>query len=518
MHNNHDASITLMDNGKIIYHIELERVFNEKHIIGSNNLCMNYLRYNLLPKLGITFDEIDTFCLSSIYHSAYDQFYFKGHDFETIISDKKWLDYPRKPYLAWEDEWEGKKRTFFSSCHHINHLAAAYYTSPFSDSLVFSCDGIGDMNCSTAYGDGDHESLTLKDDFTSHPNRFGLYYQALGFVLPFLGTNHLSIPGKAMALASYGKPQEKWKPIIRKYVLSDNFKPKEFGNEIGLHKLDSYQQEAHDFLATFQACMEEYMLDEINKIRKSNKNLCLSGGCALNVLLNSKLENVYIPPICNDSGQSLGCLLYYWHHILKNPFYGNKTFTPYLGEYVENCELLKGKTIETEEIVDLLINGKIIGWVQDRSEIGPRALGNRSILCRPDISGIKDKLNKIKQREWWRPFAPICLEEKADEWFETQEKSYPYMLKAVKVKKYLEGICHIDNTARLQTINSSQNHKLYNLLKLFYEKTGIPILINTSLNEKGKPIVNNLQSILNINKRLDGTVIDNQFITNTKLF
>lgn len=236
-----------------------------------------------------------------------------------------------------------------------------------------------------------------------------------------------------------------------------------------------------------------------------SKNLCIAGGVGLNSVANKKIldntpfENIFIQPASGDSGLALGAALWASHQIKKNPV-NWRMGNAYLGrEYGENeilnavsgsgCKYQKLQNPQTAA-AKLLAEGKIIGWFQGKSEYGPRALGNRSILCSPIPSGMKDKLNaQVKHRESFRPFAPACLEEFANEYFELDCPS-PFMLLIAKVKKSnVPAITHIDGTARVQTVNAEQNPKFYSLIKEFQKLTGVPVVLNTSFNDSGEPIV-----------------------------
>lgn len=236
-----------------------------------------------------------------------------------------------------------------------------------------------------------------------------------------------------------------------------------------------------------------------------SKNLCIAGGVGLNSVANKKIldntpfENIFIQPASGDSGLALGAALWANHQIKKNPIQWRMD-SAYLGRNYSEKEILdalsksgcKYQKIEHPEEVaaKLLADEKIIGWFQGKSEYGPRALGNRSILCSPIPSGMKDKLNmQVKHRESFRPFAPACLEETASEYFELDCPS-PFMLLVAQVKKKnIPAVTHVDNSARVQTVNADQNPKFYSLIKEFKKLTGVPVVLNTSFNDSGEPIV-----------------------------
>jgi len=251
-----------------------------------------------------------------------------------------------------------------------------------------------------------------------------------------------------------------------------------------------------------------------------NRPLCIGGGCGLNVQINSRLlndgvvERLYVPPACSDCGLSSGAALYYYHSIYGGDFNGLWWHDPYAGTDIMNKELLaQFEPLKFHKVLESaaprLANGEIAAWCQGRSEIGPRALGNRSILADPRREDMKDIINKrIKRRQYWRPFAPVCLEEDASEWFEIDHPQ-PYMLEAPMVRREkastIPAVVHADGSSRLQTVNKWQNRRLYRLLSEFKKLTGVPILLNTSLNRKGYPICNDVKIVLDL---LDGTSLD----------
>ena len=256
-----------------------------------------------------------------------------------------------------------------------------------------------------------------------------------------------------------------------------------------------------------QANLEKVMIDyaiNLHNITKS-KNLCIAGGVGLNSVANKKIldetpfENIFIQPASGDSGLALGAALWASHQIRKEPVKWRMA-NAYLGKDYSEKEILdalsssdcKYEKIQNPQAAaaKLLADEKIIGWFQGKSEYGPRALGNRSILCSPIPSGMKDKLNmQVKHRESFRPFAPACLEECASEYFELNCPS-PFMLLIAKVKKdNIPAVTHVDGTARVQTVNADQNPKFYSLIKEFQKLTGVPVVLNTSFNDSGEPIV-----------------------------
>ncbi len=260
---------------------------------------------------------------------------------------------------------------------------------------------------------------------------------------------------------------------------------------------DFNERDEMDLAAAAQEIVEEYLirLCKWAKNKTKSKNLVLSGGVALNCVANSKIakecgfENIWILPNPGDAGNSLGAILSFTNK--------HTTFeTPYLGYDIQ-------QDLDIDSCVDCLINGNIVGVANGRAEFGPRAFGNRSLFGDPRIENSKQRMNNIKQRQQFRPFAPIVLEDMAQDFFEMPFKTSPFMQFTVNVKNpnLLPGISHIDNSARVQTISHNQNPKIYNLLLRFYEKTGCPVLMNTSLNIKGEPLVNTWEDAIRFKQK-----------------
>jgi len=545
LHNGHDASVTAMQDGKILYHWELERHYEKRYIVGiyhANLLAETLIGY-CLPKLGWTIKDVDAVCFAGLYNEEQ----WVNTEFSDII---RYIHYDSldTPSVAWKAKWRGKEMQFFASLHHLNHLAYSYYTSPFTNSLLFGYDGMGDFNITTMYGIGTGSKIDCMNNFlVDEPpllcNRIGLAFGALQKVFPFFTGIELGVPGKAMGLSSYGTPREEWRTPIRTFISGYGrhmHEIQQIADQLDLRGHGPESKVAQDFLATLQSEAENYVVELLTHLRDKHKikKLCLSGGCALNVLINSKVvplfDEVYIPPACSDTGQSLGAILYYWHHVLGHPYEGTAWHNPYLGDGLIDLELLttykthyanlSHKRFDSgllDQVATFLSQDKIVAWAHGRCEIGPRALGNRSILCSPMNPKMKDILNqKVKHREWWRPFAPVCLAEDYKNWFEIDHEQ-PYMLEAPKVKKpdLVPAITHVDGTARLQTVRKNQNSLLHELISKFKEKTGIPMLLNTSLNGQGKPIANSVRAILDLleSSHLDYAVINDYLFYKLKM-
>ena len=417
--------------------------------------------------------------------------------------------------------------------HHLSHAAHTFYTSPFEESAILTVDGVGEWS-TTSLGYAQNNSITLTHDIR-WPHSLGLFYSAFTY---FLGFQVNEGEYKLMGLASYGKPKYYDKIINNlidvkddgsihlnmkyfaftydKVMTNDKFS-KLF--EIAPRKKDEKVQQIHyDIGASAQKVLEEILLKMTNHVYEKFKikNLCLGGGVALNGVANYRIlkegpfDNVHVPPSPGDAGSAVGCAqyLYYIYHknlriiekdqgkvISENIYVG----TTYSDEEIR--EFLDSKNIQYQQLqhdellqttAKLISDGNIVGWYQGKMEWGPRALGSRSILADPRKAEMKDILNeKIKHRESFRPFAPSILEEHVSEYFDIDRPS-PYMLFVAPVKKpeIIPAVTHVDGTGRLQTVNRDANPLYYDLINEFYKITGVPVMINTSMNVMGEPIVN----------------------------
>ena len=354
-----------------------------------------------------------------------------------------------------------------------------------------------------------------------YPNSLGFFYEE---ITTFLGFQRNHDEYKVMALAAYGKPRyyDNLKRLLRKtrdggYEVKIDFRrsflfgAQELHKELGTPRLwGTPLNERHaDIAASAQKLLEETVLHMVSWLRKSGgtENLCLAGGVSLNCVLTERIrqesgfKRVWVQPAANDAGTSLGAALWVWHSILNQPrqyLMSDAYLGPEFGEAEIEEQLLKNRNNYklvpdiARECAELISQGKTVGWFQGRMEWGPRALGNRSILADPRDPGMRDKLNCIKGREDFRPLAPAIIEEFVGDYFDCDEPS-PFMLFARTVKphqrKRIPAVVHVDGSARVQTVNKQDNPLLHELIVEFNKITGIPLLVNTSLNYKGKPIV-----------------------------
>jgi carbamoyltransferase len=394
--------------------------------------------------------------------------------------------------------------------HHIAHAASAFHPSPYNDAAVLTIDGRGEI-ATTTYNIGTQNDLTRIGQ-VNMPHSLGLLYER---VTEHLGFLHSSDEYKVMALASYGKPTfaKDFREMIKmgcngQYAIEDERLEERFGPRRLRH--EEFTKHHFNIAHSLQLVLEESALQICDWLYKETKqdNLCMAGGVALNCVMNARIrdktsfKNVWIQPAAGDAGTALGAAI--WVDS-KQRNRTNKTFNmthaywgpEYSDEEIEHF-LKWTKTSYTkleniaEDTADILAQDKIIGWFQGRMEFGPRALGARSILASPVSTNMQARLNEVKDREDFRPVAPAILEEDANEWFVNADRS-PFMLfvydvRADKADK-IPAVRHVDGTARIQTVNEQQHKRYYDLLKAFKARTGVPILVNTSFNTLGKPIV-----------------------------
>ena len=435
--------------------------------------------------------------------------------------------------------------------HHFSHAASAFYPSPFKEAIILTLDGVGEW-ATTTVAIGDKNNLEILKEI-HFPHSLGLLYSAFTYYTGFkVNSGEYKLMGLApygkpifkdliieelLDIKKDGsfKLNMSYFNYATGLTMTNSKFSKLFGQKVRNAKKDLLTQFHMDIAASVQAVTEEIVLRITKSIslKYKIKNLCLAGGVALNCVANGKIlkekifENIWIQPAAGDAGGSLGAALAYWHHELGKPRveFKDQMQGSYLGPKFENDQIekelkslnAKYKRCNEAEIISLTANElakeKTIGWFQGRMEFGPRALGGRSILADPRSEKMQKELNlKIKFRESFRPFAPSILREDLNRWFELDEDS-PYMLlvsevkkeKQIKMKKEdenlfgidklnvkrssLPAITHVDYSARIQTVHKETNPRYYDLIKEFKKVTNCPVLVNTSFNVRGEPIV-----------------------------
>ena len=368
--------------------------------------------------------------------------------------------------------------------HHESHAAAGYYTSGFDRADIIVIDAIGEWD-TVSYWKGANNKIK-KQWSKKYPNSIGLFYTAFTH---YLGLKPNEEEYILMGMAALGEPK-----YVNEMIefFFDDWNPPDLKLKHNLHQGCKWWERPegatdYDIAASVQAIYEKYIIGLIATITlwlPVNKNLVLMGGCALNCVANSKIartglyENIWIMPNPGDAGSAIGAVA----ALTEKQLNWN---TPYLGTDID-------RELDIDSIVKELLDGKVVAVANGRAEFGPRALGNRSLLCDPRGPDAKVKMNKLKKREAFRPFAPAVLAEHADTYFKMPVKETQYMQFTAECLQpnLLPGVCHYDNSSRVQTVNTRDNPKFRELLELWYAKSGCPILMNTSLNIKGEPLVN----------------------------
>ncbi len=515
-----------------------------KNLLKFNNLKLNQIDHIVFfEKPFLKFERlVETYLAFA--PKGFKQFLFSMPIWlkQKLFMKKEIIDELKK----FEPKFE-KKKLFFSE-HHLSHAASAFYPSPFKKALIFTADGVGEW-ATTTVGIGSQNNINILKEI-NFPSSLGLLYSAFTY---YIGFKVNSGEYKLMGLAPYGKPKYanliKSKLLDLKddgsfrlnqdyFDYSTGFKMtnEKFSNlfKNPPRKPESSFKEIHmDIAASIQDVIESIVLKILESLKKeySIENLCLAGGVALNCVVNGLIQkkkifkNVWIQPAAGDAGGSLGAALALWYmHLKKKRIINNNDSMKgaFIGpsfsneDIKKNLDTLMVKYIKLEKkklikfVAKKISEGKIVGWFQNRMEFGPRALGARSIIADPRDKSMQKKLNlKIKFRESFRPFAPSVLQDQSNKWFNLDCNS-PYMLivsdlkkdKLVTIKKTkktlssineirskVPSITHVNNSARVQTVNKSTNPLYYDLIKEFFKITKTPLLINTSFNIRGEPIV-----------------------------
>lgn len=538
----HDSSACLVKDGRVIAAAEEERFTHIKH----GKRPIPFSTYEL------PFHAID-YCLGEanirlvdVEHVAYsyDPFLLLGrHRDEATITLP--LEPSTHPTLAeWESAWdplflssivnaprhlaggaphhlqrrfrgaraEGPYRWHFVE-HHMAHAASAFHASPFEQAAVLTLDGRGEK-ATTSYSRGEGNELQWLGQ-VNFPHSLGLLYEQVTGYLGFLPS---SDEYKVMALASFGKPRyvADFREIV--HVGTDGqytIEPLRLEERFGLARLKGgpLEQRHYDIAHSLQVVLEETVLELAHWLYEVThlERLCMAGGVALNCVMNARVRDrgpfshIWVQPAAGDAGTSLGAALwidarerqkqgdnerrYCMEHAFLGPAYSDEEIEQFL-----RWSKLPYRRLNclAEEVADILVRDKVIGWFQHRLEFGPRALGARSILASPLSPDMQARLNEIKDREDFRPVAPVVLEEEAHAWFVSVEVS-PFMLFVYDVRpekaERIPAVRHVDGTARIQTVNRQQHRLYYDLLKAFQARTGVPVLVNTSFNTRGEPIV-----------------------------
>ena len=572
--NHADSSASIISNGVLIAASEEERFTRIKNWAG---IPFNSISF-CLKKLGISIKDVDFITINKDQYSEICNkllFTLTNNPSLTLLKERyqnlrstRSISKKLADFFEIDNSILSKKIKFVE--HHLSHLASSFFISDFKNASLLSVDGFGDFkSCMWGYGENNVIKPNGKILF---PHSLGIFYLS---ITQFLGFNNYGEEYKVMGLSSYGDPKyyKKMSKMIEllpkgkfklnldyflhhKHKLSmlwDNSKPKiekvysklledDFGKS--RTKGEKIKKFHMDIAASAQKLYEDvffHILDNLYNETKEKK-LVLSGGCAMNSVANGKIldftkfNKIFVPPAPGDSGGAIGSAFLFYNQILKNPrkfvmksaSWGpeftlleiKKTIDDYkdkLQPKIFSVELVKSKTVLCEKTSKEISEGKIIGWFQGGMELGPRALGHRSILADPRLVNMKQILNsKIKLREGFRPFAPSILDHEVRNWFEKNHE-VPFMSFVFKIKeekkKYVPAITHVNGTGRLQSVNIKNNKLYYNLINCFFKKTKIPMLLNTSFNEN-EPIVCTPREAIEcfLRTKMDVLVLENYMI------
>jgi carbamoyltransferase len=496
----HNAALCVEDKGEILVVMEIER--------------FNAYKNSGLAQFKVPVNPFDTMKNAM----AFIKRRYGIEVFDTCFSmnvDSIWGD--EKIFF---DRYIPARRYDYSALHHESHVAGAFYQSDHQRALAFSFDGGGNDGFFNVYSCERKSGVSLLNridmDYGFPYMVFGQYLNDIKFE-PSLSDGNLIYPGKIMGLVSYGKVRQEWLEDFKSFY---NAKPDgltfqshiaALGEKIGVefNQFNRLEGEvAYDIAATSQRAFEECFLDIAKPYFEQYPDhpVIVAGGCGLNILLNTRLReefgrDVFVGPSPNDCGLATGMMLNY----IKPQRAKIMTYKglPIMDEDALTTYFHRPHmTLEMDKLVDIIRAGKIVGVLREGSETGPRALGNRSIICDPAYPMMKDILNqKVKHREWYRPFAPMVRAEDVSKYFHFEGES-PYMSFAPKVREEwryeLSSITHVDGTARVQTVTQAQNPFMYDLLTRMDAEGGAGVLLNTSFNVDGQPILTSIKDAFHV--------------------
>jgi carbamoyltransferase len=507
----HDASLCLKDNDRY-YIYEAERFFGRRYSILTQEFLGNPAVGHLVPS-------------DQEFHAFFD--YIKSkHKIDTI---ENFYYHDIYPHDLNKINQFFKIKNHHSFNHHEAHAWSVYAQCPFEDTYIITYDGNGknlnDTESSFVFWHATPQGITQIHDF-QHWESFSLgncYIGLANCLSSIKKRKNFGLPsaGKLMGLCSYGQPRDEWKNCVREFFDSGSEEAADNVSSVVGFNVREYDiisgQEELDFAATIQWAFEKKFSDMFRQLNVPDcANICLAGGCALNIIVNQKLYdtgyNVYVPPNSGDCGLTFGVVAHNYRDRQVDVTYCGYDILDY--EYYDIS--FYRKDVTNKDIANLIFNEKkILGYIHGQSECGPRALGNRSILCYPDMPDLKNKLNsEIKFREWFRPFGAVTKLENLDKYFiNACESPYMNFCPTLKEQYRWPSITHVDNTCRIQTVTKVQHPELYDLLTEVENLGGEGILLNTSFNIKGKPILTTMADAFEVLKqtKLDGFVYNNMY-------
>jgi carbamoyltransferase len=514
----HDSACCIIQNGKLVAAVQEERFTRKKN---DPDLPVNAFMY-CLDTAGISIADIDCIAYYEDPVKKSERQLWSGSTQISADSIQEMDPNHVIKQIRKELGYDGPIKIYE---HHQSHAASAFYFSEFDSAAILTVDGVGEW-ATTTYGTGRDNKVDIFGEVT-FPDSIGLLYST---ITSYLGFKVNSGEYKVMGLAPYG--DEKYLPQMRQLLqmeedgkFSLNLKyfdflrgermysdelPKLFG--IPVRETDTDMLQHHmDIAKSLQRFLEETLIKMANYLHKKTgeDNLCMAGGVALNcvangkILKNSPFKKMYVQPAANDSGCALGAAALAYtelypedkieplHNVYLGPHGTAKEIENLLSATSLKYEDCRAEGDAIEKVAQKLAEGKVIGWYNGRMEFGPRSLGARSILADPRILDMRDRINAmVKKREGFRPFAPAVLEAKMYEHFDIDHPS-PFMLETCQVKSRIDmpAITHVDNSARIQSVNDDHNPRFAKLLREFDKLTDCPILLNTSFNIKDEPIV-----------------------------
>ncbi|MBV9080640.1 MAG: carbamoyltransferase, partial [Elusimicrobia bacterium] len=512
----HDSSACLVKDGVVIDAVEEERFTHIKHAKRPVPFSTWELPFHAidfcLKKAGIALKDVDHFAYSFDPDLFKDEGPLTGLFLDAVRNAPRFLIDAVPHHL--ELRWRGAKfptpeRWHFVE-HHLTHAASAFHASPHAEAAVMTIDGRGE-DATTTFNFGHGNALDRLAEVRM-PHSLGLLYER---VTEYLGFLHSSDEYKVMALASFGKPKflKEFQDIVQlgkngQYTIADLKLEERFGPR----RLRGGPMEArhYDLAHSLQVVLEDSVVELARWLEgeTGSKNLCLAGGVALNCVMNARIrdrgpfKDIWVQPAAGDAGTALGAALWVDAKERRTDERRYRMDHAYLGPSFEDAEIEKFLTWSrltyrrlehpAEDVAEILAQDKVIGWFQGPMEFGPRALGARSILASPIHAEMQSRLNEIKDREDFRPVAPMVLEEDAADWFVNARVS-PFMLFVFDVKPekaaLIPAVTHTDGTARVQTVNRAANPAVYDVMRAFKARTGVPVIVNTSFNTRGEPVV-----------------------------
>lgn len=553
----HDSGAALVRDGKLIAAGEEERFNRKKHDSDFPKMAVEYC----LKEAGITIDQVDHI---GFYEKPLVKF---NRILESILatwprSYKAWLKAVplwlthRLNISADIQKQLGCDKDILYCQHHLSHAASAFLVSPYEEAAIITADGVGEWT-TTAWGVGRGTQIEIQKELR-FPHSVGLLFSA---ITAYLGFRVNDAEWKVMGLAPYGKPKyvDKFHEIVDirddgsirlnldyfAHTYSTTATINERWAELFGQPQNKSEAELTDFHRDIahsgQKVVEEIMVKMATHVHRETgmKNVCLAGGVGLNCVANwrilkeSGFKNIFIQPAAGDSGGALGTAFYIYNTVLGNPrvfrmdhaCWGPEFSDAEIKDTLRQVEATFEYVPDEGQLIDqtarMIADGKVVAWFQGRMEFGPRALGSRSLLADARDNNMKDVINaKVKFREAFRPFAPAVLKERAHEYFDMPPgMEAPYMLLVPKVlpdkHAVIPAVTHEDGTGRVQTVTEEQNGRYYRLIKRFGEITGVPVVINTSFNVRGEPIVCTPRDAYNtfVNTGIDVLVMGNYILT-----